>query len=140
MGKKLVLCWFLAHILPTQSPLFLCTAIGIQHQILIFKIFTASIDLVKQKLRLSCTWLTGLFSVDAIRGLEYIKQRFKRSATVGEVEDVGTGRQLLEMGILLAFLAALPAAMFVYVAMTFICAGGVACGNPLETLLFGHPV
>ena len=71
---------------------------------------------------------------------ESIKQRFKKSATVGEVEDVGTGRQLLEMGILLAFLAALPAAMFVYVAMTFICAGGVACGNPLETLLFGHPV
>ena len=81
-----------------------------------------------------------MFSVDAIRGLEYIKQRFKRSATVGEVEDVGTGRQLLEMGILFAFLAALPAAMFAYVAMTFICAGGVACGNPLETLLFGHPV
>ena len=79
-------------------------------------------------------------SVDAIRGLEEIGQRLKRSATVGEVEVVATGRQLLEMGIpafviLLAFLAAFPAAMFARFAMMFICAGGVACENPLETLL-----
>ena len=81
-----------------------------------------------------------MFSVDAIRGLEEIGQRLKRSATVGEVEVVATGRQLLEMGIpafviLLAFLAAFPAAMFARFAMMFICAGGVACENPLETLL-----
>ena len=81
-----------------------------------------------------------MFSVDAIQGLEEIGQRLKRSATVGEVEVVATGRQLLEMGIpafviLLAFLAAFPAAMFARFAMMFICAGGVACENPLETLL-----
>ena len=61
-----------------------------------------------------------MFSVDAIRGLEDMKQRLKRSATVGEVEDVATGRQLMEIGglvfgglvILLTFLVVFPALWF----------------------------
>ena len=69
--------------------------------------------------------------MDAIRGLEDIKQRLKRSTTVGEVEDVATGKQLLEAGILSVF--ALPAAAFALVGVTFVCAGGVACANPLTT-------
>ena len=83
---------------------------------------------------------SDVFSVDAISGLEDIMQRLKRSATVGEVEDVAIGRQLLMMGIpafviVLAILAAFPAAMFANFAMMFVCGGGVACENPLETLL-----
>ena len=62
-----------------------------------------------------------MFSVDAIRGLEDMKQRLKRSATVGEVEDVATGRQLMEIGglvfgglvILLTFLLVIPPALLV---------------------------
>ena len=65
-------------------------------------------------------------------GLEDIKQRLKKSATVGEVEDVATGRQLLEMGIsglvvLLAFLAVLPGAAIGLGLIGFACAGPNAC-------------
>ena len=50
---------------------------------------------------------------------------------VGEVEDVATGKQLLEAGIVLVF--GLPAAVFALLGVTFVCAGGVACANPLTT-------
>ena len=81
-----------------------------------------------------------MFSVDAIRGLEDIKQRLKRSATVGEVEDISTGKQLLEIGInalvvLLAFLTVLPGFIIACLGLTFVCGGPGACENPLTTLL-----
>ena len=70
-------------------------------------------------------------------GLEDIKQRLKKSATVGEVEDVATGRQLLEMGIsglvvLLAFLVAGAAMVLLLPMLGFVCAGPNAC--PFITL------
>ena len=116
-GKVRVLILIIFHCLTTNV-----TKRGIKGaKYLIVKIFTASLDLVKQKLRLSCIWLTDMFSVDAIRGLEDMKQRLKRSATVGEVEDVATGRQLMEIGglvfgglvILLTFLLVIPPALLV---------------------------